>query len=199
MGDFPETSHSLIARVKDLADAGAWSEFLGIYRPVVYRMARRRGLQDADAQDLSQQVFLAVSQAIERWEPLPGQPPFRAWLTTITRNAITKAVTRAPRDVGTGSSSVLELLSQASVDAETTAELLSESRREAVRWAAAQIRPEFSETTWQLFWETAVAGKSIAEVVAKTGRSVGAVYMARFRVLERLRAKVQEVSQHWDL
>ena len=52
MSDFPDTSQSLIARVKDLADGAAWTEFLGIYRPVVYRMACRRGMQDADVQDV---------------------------------------------------------------------------------------------------------------------------------------------------
>jgi len=80
----PETSESLIARVKDPADAGAWAEFLAIYRPVVYRLARRR-MQDADAQDVSQKVLLAVSQAISRFEPGAGQPPFRAWLAKIAR------------------------------------------------------------------------------------------------------------------
>ncbi len=92
MSDFPETSHSLIARVKDLADGTAWTEFLGIYRPVVYRLGRKRGMQDADAQDVTQRVFLSVSQAIDGWEPGPNGPPFRAWLVTVTRNAITIAL-----------------------------------------------------------------------------------------------------------
>ena len=78
MWDFPDTSHSLIARVKDLADGAAWTEFLAIYRPVVYRMARRRGMQDADSQDVTQRVLLAVSQAIDGWKPGPDRPPFRA-------------------------------------------------------------------------------------------------------------------------
>src|SRR6185436_19335732 len=94
MWDMPETSHTLIARVKDLADAAAWWEFLGIYRPVVYRLARKRGMQDADAQDVTQRVFLSISLAIESWEPGPNRPPFRAWLVTVTRNAITKALSR---------------------------------------------------------------------------------------------------------
>ena len=90
MHEFPDTSHSLISRVKDLGDGAAWTEFLGIYQPVVFRMARRRGLQDADAQDVMQQVFLSIARSIEGWTPGDLQPPFRAWLTTIARNAITK-------------------------------------------------------------------------------------------------------------
>ncbi len=138
MWDLPDTSHSLIARVKDLADGAAWTEFLAIYRPVVYRMARRRGLQDADSQDLTQRVFLAISQAIDGWKPGPDRPPFRAWLVSVTRNAITKALSRTPPDRGAGSSSVMELLAGEYVDdPETTAELLIESRREALRWPCA--------------------------------------------------------------
>ncbi len=200
MWDFPDTSHSLIARVKDLADGAAWTEFLAIYRPVVYRMARRRGMQDADSQDLTQRVFLAISLAIDRWKPGPDGPPFRAWLLTVTRNAITKALSRAPLDRGTGSSSVMVLLAaEHANDPETSAELLIESRREALRWASDQICPEFNELTWRLFWETSIQGRSVADVVASVGCSPGTVYTARFRVLQRLKEKVQEVSQQWDL
>jgi RNA polymerase sigma-70 factor (ECF subfamily) len=200
MPEFPETRHSLIARVKDLADGEAWTEFLGIYRPVVYRMAVRRGMQDADALDITQRVFLAVSQAIERWEPGPDRPPFRAWLVTVTRNAITQWLMQSRPDVGAGTSSLMDLLEALPADdPQTTVEFLWEGRREALRWATEQIRAEFSESTWLLFWQTAVEGISVAEVAATTGRSAGAIYMARFRVLERLKQKVQEVSRHWDL
>ncbi len=197
--EFPETSQSLIARVKDLADAAAWTEFIGIYQPVVYRMARRRGLQDADAQDVTQQVFLSVSNAIGDWQPGVGQPPFRAWLVTITRNAVTKALTRRKPDVGTGSTSVVQLLeSQGADDREFTDEFVREGRLEALRWAAEQIRPEFSPMTWRLFCESVVLGRPVADVAQETGRTAGAVYMARFKVLQRLKEKVQDVSQHWD-
>jgi RNA polymerase sigma-70 factor, ECF subfamily len=199
MPDFPETNHSLIARVKDLGDGVAWAEFLGIYQPVVFRMARRRGLQDADAQDVMQQVFLSISRSIEGWIPGELQPPFRAWLTTIARNAITKALTRRPRDAATGSTSMAELLDAQPDPAETTAELLAEASKEMVRWATEQIRAEFSEATWNVFWLTAIEGVPIAEVAKSTERSAGAVYVARYRVIARLKDKVLEVSQLWHL
>ena len=199
MPEFPETSHSLIARVKDLGDGAAWAEFLGIYQPVVFRMARRRGLQDADAQDVMQQVFLSISKSIEDWSPGDLQPPFRAWLTTIARNAITKALTRRPRDAATGSTSMVELLDAQPDPQATTAEILSEARKELIRWATEQIRSEFSEATWNAFWRTAIEGVPIAEVAKSTGRSAGAVYVARYRVIARLKEKVLEVSQLWDL
>jgi RNA polymerase sigma-70 factor (ECF subfamily) len=189
----------LIARIKDLADDAAWAQFLGIYRPVVYRMARRRGMQDADAQDVTQRVFLAIAQAINRWQPGPNRPPFRAWLVTITRNAATKCLARRRPDVGAGSSSVVELLNAEPADEDASAEFLSDSRRAAIRWAAEQVRPQFSEITWRLFWETVIEGRAVSEVAAETGRSAGAVYMARFRVSQRLKDKILEVSAHWEI
>jgi RNA polymerase sigma-70 factor (ECF subfamily) len=199
MPEFPETSHSLIAKVKDLGNGAAWTEFLGIYQPVFFRMARRRGLQDADAQDVMQQVFLSISKSIEGWTPGDFQPPFRAWLTTIARNAITKALIRRPRDAATGSTSMVELLYAQPDPQETTAEILAEARKELIRWATEQIRSDFSEATWNAFWLTAIEGVPIAEVAKSTGRSAGAVYVARYRVIARLKEKVLEVSQFWDL
>ncbi|MCA8987875.1 MAG: sigma-70 family RNA polymerase sigma factor [Planctomycetaceae bacterium] len=199
MPEFPETSNSLIARVKDLGDGESWAEFLRIYQPVVYRMARRRQLQDADAQDVMQQVFLSIARSIEGWQPGEGQPPFRAWLTTIARNAITKALVRRPRDRATGTTSVVEFLENQPEVQITNSEVVVESQREIIRWAAEQIRAEFSEEIWQLFQLTSIEGIQIGDVASTSGRSVGSIYVARYRVIARLKEKIQEMSQHWGL
>ena len=197
MEPLPETSETLIARVKDPADAAAWNDFVAIYRPVIYRMARRRAMQDADAHDVAQKVLLAVSQAIERWEPGQDRPPFRAWLATLSRNAILNVLSRRRPDAATGSSQTLEILhEQAATDPQTTAELALESRRETLRWATEQIRGEFSEAIWKMFWETAVTGRAVTDVAADLGRTTGAVYMARFRVMQRLKEKIEEATIH---
>lgn len=199
MPQFPETSQSLIARVKVSADETAWTEFLGIYQPVVYRMARRRGMQDADAQDVVQQVFVSIARAIERWTPGDDRPPFRAWLTTIARNAITRALSRRPRDVATGSTSVAEVLSSQPDPGATTDEIRAEARLAMVRWAIEQMRPTLTESTWDIFLRTMIAGEAIADVAASTGRSVGAIYVTRYRVLTRLRTMISELSEDWEL
>jgi RNA polymerase sigma-70 factor, ECF subfamily len=69
MTEFPDTQSMLLANIQSLENREAWAEFVQIYRPVIYRMARRRGMQDADAQDLSQDVLVRISKAISRWEP----------------------------------------------------------------------------------------------------------------------------------
>lgn len=199
MRDWPETNESLILRVKDPADAAAWSAFLAIYRPVVYRMACHRGLQHADAEDLAQQVFASIAQAIDRWEPGEGMPPFRVWLTTIARNAIVNALTRKKPDAASGSTSVVELLNRLPErDNGTTKTLLDESRMQALRWAAEQIRGEFTEATWSMFWQTSIDGRPVALVAREHDRSPGAVYIARYRVMQRLKQTVMEVSDLWS-
>jgi RNA polymerase sigma-70 factor (ECF subfamily) len=199
MDHTPETNESLISRIKDPADAEAWTEFLGIYQPVILRMARKRGMQDADAQDVCQKVLLAVSLAIGRWEPRSDQP-FRAWLGKIARNAVLNAITRRPRDIGTGLSEVADQLNEVADEIpEDSSELLNETRRELFRRGLHIVRAEFTNVTWDMFWETEISGRPVEEVAESVGRSVGAVYMARCRVMGKLREFVQCESRVWGL
>ncbi len=193
----PETNESLIARVKDPANEAAWIEFLAIYQPVVLRMARNRGLQPADADDLAQSVFLTLSNAINDWEPKPQGPPFRAWFFTITRNAIINALRSRQRHQAAGSTSVQELLEQIPDDA-SSAEFHRESQREVFRWVCAEVRPEFSPATWVIFWRTAVEDVPAERVAADMQRNVGAIYVAKWRVMKRVKERVAECTFQWQ-
>ena len=198
--NWPETRESLILRVKNPKDIQAWDEFSAIYRPVVYRMARGRGLQDADAEDLTQQVFASIARAIDSFETGDDQPPFRGWLYRIARNAILNALTRKKPDRAAGSTSVQKLLaSEPEPNHETTQELEWQGRLQTTRFAAEQIRTEYNDATWQMFYRTAINGETVAQVAKDLNRTAGAVYMARYRVTQRLKDKVNEINDSWSI
>src|SRR4051812_7749300 len=88
MPNSPETRPSLLVRIRDAGDRDAWGQFVDLYGPVVYRYARKRGQQDADAADLTQTVLQAINGAIERYDPALGS--FRGWLFAIVRNHLHK-------------------------------------------------------------------------------------------------------------
>ena len=140
MSEFPETRDTLLAQVQDPANREAWEMFARIYRPVIVRIARARGLQHADAQDLSQQVLMAVASAIGDWERRDESTRFRHWLSRVTRNAILNALMRRPKDQAVGGSSVAELLREAvDRDGATTALIETELRRELYLRAAERV------------------------------------------------------------
>jgi RNA polymerase sigma factor (sigma-70 family) len=194
MDESPATRRSLIVKLRDSTDAAAWSEFVTLYEPLVYRLARRKGLQDADARDLCQEVFRAVAQAVDRWDPARGS--FRGWLSRIARNLLVNFLTRRQYQLrGSGLTSVQDLLDAHPVaDPSATALFEAEYRRRVFQWAADDVRGEFVLATWQAFWQTAVENRAPNVVAAELGLSVGAVYIARSRVLSRLRRRIEQLG-----
>lgn len=195
MSDFPETVDSLIVRVQDPSDQSAWNQFEQLYRPVIFRIARAKGLQHADALDLTQQVLISVASAIERYEKRDDEIRFRNWIGRITRNAILKALSRGPRDRASGGTDVLDALQNVpSSDDETDALIENEYRREVYSRAASVVRQEVAEATWLAFEMTVLQGKSIDHATSAIGISAGSVYAARSRVIRRLRDFVRQLE-----
>lgn len=190
-----ETRASLLLRVRDPADREAWEEFVEIYGPVVHRLARHKGMQPADADDVTQQVLLAVARAVERRGHDPERARFRTWLGRIARNAILNALTRGKPDRGSGDSDLQELLNEFPSPSGPDSDFVRlECRREQFRRAARQIRPEFHPATWRAFWLTTVEGRGCEEVARELGKQIGSIYAARSRVMKRLQEKVDEIE-----
>ncbi len=194
----PQTRASLLVRVRNPADQAAWHEFVEIYWPVIHRLARRRGLQAADADDLAQQVLLSVARTIEQRPHDHGRAKFRTWLTTVVHHAALSALARTKPDRA-GGGDLQGPHVQNAPQREPNSQLLAlEVRREVFRWAARQIEEEFQPDTWQAFWRTAVDDRDCEAVARELGKSVGSVYAARSRVMKRLQEKVQEYTLEFE-
>jgi RNA polymerase sigma-70 factor (ECF subfamily) len=199
MTELPDTRESLLLRVGDPANAEAWREFVAIYRPAIYRLARRRGLQDCDADDLAQRVLITISGKITDWRPTSSHGAFRAWLSVIARNLIVNALTRRQPDLGKGGSSVIERLQQQPAGEDAAPEFDDEQRRAIFRLASEQVRQEFQESTWLAFWLTAVEAVPIGEAARRLGKNEGVVYASRSRVMRRLKERVRDIgSTQWE-
>jgi RNA polymerase sigma-70 factor (ECF subfamily) len=197
MQESPATRASLLVRIRDPHDQEAWRQFVDIYASVVYGFARKRGLQDADAADLMQEVLRAVARAANRLDYDPKRGSFRGWLYTVTRNKIYNFLNgRKDHERGSGDSGAQERLEEQAAHRDDAASLWDqEYERRMFDWAAGQVRTEFQGATWQAFWQTAVEGRPAKEVGDRLGMSLGAVYVAKSRVLSRLKELIRRVEE----
>lgn len=190
--DSPLTRASLLIQLRSGTNHVAWQEFSRIYSPMIYGFARKRGLQDADAADLMQDVMRSVMSAIGRLEYDPKQGTFRGWLFTITRNKIYNFLTsRRLRPQGTGDTTANKMLDASAAESDGIDAWELEYQRRTAYLAMEKIKHEFQDKTWQAFQLTAVEGLSAAEVGQRLGLSSGAVYVAKSRVLARLKDEVE--------
>ena len=185
----PHTRPSLLVRLRDATDREAWQQFVELYAPLVYRFARRRGLQDADAADLTQDVLQAVARGSGRLVYDPRRGSFRGWLFTVARNKLHTFLKHRQRLMRRTEEVDFSLLADPEQDEAVVWEQEYEQR--LFDWAAEQVRGHFQDNTWQAFWQTAVDNRPPREVADRLGLSVGAVYIAKSRVLARLREQVQ--------
>lgn len=189
------TRATLLLKIRDTSDSRSWMEFVHIYTPLLYAYALKAGLQDSDAADVAQETLSQVIRHIGRFEYQRDRGTFRGWLFTIARNGIRKHANRGKRMVrGSGDTDHQALLDQApSPNGEDPWEM--EYQRRLFEMAAERIREEFRPATWQAFWRTSVEGIEASRVSEELRMSLGAVYIARSRVLTRLREEVRRLDE----
>lgn len=192
MKGFPTTRFSLLMRIRDTANQAAWEEFVATYSPAIYRFARQKGLQEADARDLAQNVLSTVAQRITDWKVDNDRARFRTWLSRIALNQTITMFRRRKPDAARGGTTAVAVLHEQQVE---STELELNHRREVFRLLARKARAEFEEGTWQAFWMTAVEGISVEQAAQSLGRSVGAIYTARSRIVRRLQILARSYSE----
>lgn len=194
MNTVEATRPSLLVRIRDHRDELAWTEFSRLYTPLIYRFARRSGLQDSDASLVTQDVLVTVARTIHRFEYDRQNGSFRGWLKVVTRSRLSDFARAQGRHVsGSGDTALWRAIDE-QPDPSQPDPWEREYRRSLFEWAVDRIRSDFEETTWRAFWRTSVDATEAATVAEELGMSVGAVYIARSRVLARLRSEVQNVE-----
>jgi len=193
--DSPPTRGSLILRLADGLDARAWGQFVDIYAPLVFQFARRRGLQDADAADVAQEVLSAVARAMSRGQYQCDQGTFRGWLLTIARNEVHSLLASRQRREQPGGGTTAQLQLAAVPAAEEIAAWEADHEQRLFAWAAERVKSEVQPATWLAFQRTAIDCASGESVAAELGLTVAAVYLAKSRVMKQLRELVREVEE----
>ncbi len=191
----PTTRPSLLIRIRDMQDAEAWQQFVRLYAPLVYGFARKRGLQDADAADLTQEVLRTVTVTAERLDYDPERGSFRGWLFTVVRNRVLNFLAGQRRHwQGSGDTGLHTLLTeQAAPEQEEAALWNQEYEQRLFVQAVTQVRDLFQDSSWQAFWQTAMQSKKPKAVAEALGMSIAAVYKAKSRVMAQLKRQVQQL------
>ena len=190
------TRVTLLGRLRAAPDdPDAWSEFVAWYGGKIYAWCRAWGLQESDAQDVIQEVFLNLSVRMHDFRYDPSRS-FRAWLKTLTHHAWRDYVEKQRRPGrGSGSESVMERLAAVEAQEDLASRLAEAFDQEVLKEAAARVRLRVEPRTWDAFHLLAVEGRSGAEVARRLQMKVATVFVARSKVQRLLRDEVSRLDR----
>jgi RNA polymerase sigma-70 factor (ECF subfamily) len=174
------TSVSLLQRLQHSPSSADWRRFAGLYTPLLFYWAHQLSLQDADAEDLVQEVLSCVWKEISNFQRRDGKR-FRGWLWTITLNYVRRQHRRRQP-------SQAPMNGDWAADIDSLNEMVEEEYQSYLVQRAMQLmRAEFEPSTYEACWEFVAEARPASEVAAQLGLTPNAVYLAKARVLRRLR------------
>lgn len=177
-----DTSSSLLIRIRDPQDAVSWNLFVDVYTPVVYRYLVKRGLQDADASDCTQEALIEVARSIQKFEYRPETGRFRDWLAVVVRRRLYRFWNQRQH----------EPINEHELQSDREdAEWVEVYQSELLRTAIERVRQEVEEKTWRAFFMTWLEDRPAAEVSRQLDMPIDLVYSAKARFLKRLESEVR--------
>ena len=188
------TRASLLARLRQApADEGAWAEFVERYGRKLYGWCRHWGLQEADAQDVAQDVLVRLAAKMRGFDYDPARS-FRAWLKTLARHALSDFCDARRQIAAAGGSQVVERLESLEAREDLVQQLEEEFDREVLEEAVGRVQARVTPKTWRVFEMTAQEGRSGAETATALGMTVAAVFVAKGRVQKLLQEEVHRLD-----
>lgn len=186
-------SSSVLDRARG-GDQAAFQRIVQLYAGLVYHWCRHAGLAPEDSEDVGQQVFLAVSRSLEGFRREKPEDSFRGWLRVITRSRIADHFREnSQRELAAGGDSSWNAPTATYAPEEDTAESQHAETAMLYERAVDLVRAEFAEQDYQAFHQVVVEGAASKDVAAKLGVSVNSVYIAKSRILKRLRDEFGEL------
>jgi RNA polymerase sigma-70 factor (ECF subfamily) len=195
-GSDSATRLSLLGRLqRNPDDPAAWAEFVEQYGRKIYRWCRKWNLQEADAEDVTQNVLAQLAQKLRTFTYDPSRS-FRAWLKTLTHHAWHDYLTaRRPGDQGSGDSRIRSLLETVAVAEDLTHCLEEAYDHELLQAAMAHVRLRVEKRTWDAFHLLAVENLSGAEVAQRLQMKVATVYVARSKVKKMIQEEIRKLDK----
>ncbi|MFT5523328.1 MAG: RNA polymerase sigma-70 factor (ECF subfamily) [Pirellulaceae bacterium] len=186
---FMETSFSLLERIREEGSEAAWRRLADLYTPLIRNWLRQRGVTDTDADDLSQDVLMVIARKLPDFEHNQNTGAFRSWLKNITINCLRDFWKKQKiRPTARGGSSFAQILAELEdPHSHCSQQWDREYEIYMTRQLMRMLRPQFSQQTWQAFEQLALRGMSASEVASQLGLTVNSVYIAKSRVLAKLR------------
>jgi len=181
------TPASLLERLRQDNQTAAWERFVELYTPFLYHCTRRFGLRSEDAAELGQDVFALLVRKLPEFQ-YDRSRSFRSWLRTVVLNKWRENYRRRTAPLENGA---VPLPDDLPAPDESDPFTEAEYRQYLTSRALRIMQTEFQPTTWQACWEHTISGRPAAEVAAELGISEGAVYVAKHRVLRRLRQELE--------
>lgn len=189
------TSVTLLGRLRQQPfDQDAWVEFVDRYGPAILSWCKRWRLQEADAEDVTQNILAKLAQKLRKFQYDP-EGTFRGWLRQVTQNALTDFVNWKKSVVhGNGTEQVSRLLDNVEASADLVARLGQEFDLELFEEAACRVQLRVQPNTWMAFQLHEREGLSGAEAASQLGIPVAQVFVYSRRVLHLIRAEIRKLE-----
>jgi RNA polymerase sigma-70 factor (ECF subfamily) len=187
---------SLLSRIRhDPSHPETWREFVQRYAPKIYLWCRQWKLQEADAEDVTQNVLAKLVNELRTFDYDPALS-FRGWLKTVTRHALCDFLAERGRPgLGSGDSAVARLLESVEAQTDLLVRLQEEFDHELLHEALARVQLKVPEGRWEAFRLTALEGMSGAEVGARLKMNVTTVFTSKCKVQKLVQEEIQKLER----